>query len=385
MRRLISAEQMLHPDGVLAPGWVVVQGERIAHAGRGTPPSDVSSTDDTIQTQILSPGFVDGHCHGGAGSAFSDVDAVATRHTLRAQRSGGATSVVASVVTAPLDDLRRQVESLADLVESGELAGIHLEGPWLSPHFAGAHAPHLLLEPTPRDIQTLLDAGRGHLTMVTLAPELPGGMDAVRQLSKAGVVVAIGHTDADFDTTRNAADAGASVVTHLFNAMRPVHHRAPGPVVAALNDERLLIELVADGHHVDPTVLALAARSARGGFSLVSDAMAAAQAPPGRYRLGALEVDVGSDGLPRLVGTEQIAGSTLTMDHAVRVMVAAGLPLSSVLAAATSRPAAALGLTDVGRLSAGHRADLVLLSTELEVQGVMRSGEWQPRGERHAG
>ncbi|MGI8947202.1 MAG: N-acetylglucosamine-6-phosphate deacetylase [Ornithinimicrobium sp.] len=382
---LIVGEQMLHADGALAPGWVVVEGDRIARAGRGAQPTGLSSADDAVRAEILSPGFVDGHCHGGSGSAFSDADPGATMQTLRAQRQGGTTSVVASLVTGSLSDLRCQVESLADLVDSGELAGIHLEGPWLSPHFAGAHAPHLLLEPTPHDIQTLLDAGRGHLSMVTLAPELPGGMDAVRQLSEAGVVVAIGHTDADFDTTRRAADAGASMVTHLFNAMRPVHHRAPGPVVAALNDDRLLIELIADGHHVDPEVLALAARSARGGFSLVTDSMAAALAPPGRYRLGELEVEVGSDDLPRLLGSKQIAGSTLTMDRAVRTMTAAALPLSSILAAATLVPAAALGLTEVGRLSSGHRADLVLLSAGLKVQSVMRSGEWQPPVDRHPG
>lgn len=381
---LIVSEQMLHVDGALAPGWVVVEGDRIARAGRGARPTDLSSV-DVVQAEILSPGFVDGHCHGGSGNAFSDADPEATMQMLRAQRQGGTTSVMASLVTGSLSDLRCQVESLADLVDSGELAGIHLEGPWLSPHFAGAHAPHLLLEPTPRDIQTLLDAGRGHLRMVTLAPELPGGMDAVRQLKEAGVVVAIGHTDADFDTTCRAADAGASLVTHLFNAMRSVHHRAPGPVVAALNDDRLLIELIADGHHVDPEVLALAARSARGGFSLVSDAMAAALGPPGRYLLGELEVEVGSDGLPRLLGSEQIAGSTLTMDRAVRTMTAADLPLSSILAAAASAPAAALGLTEVGRLSSGYRADLVLLSAGLEVQSVMRAGEWQPSVDRHPG
>ncbi len=369
---------MLHGDGSLAPGWVLVAGERIARTGRGAPPLDLSSADDAVRAEILSPGFVDGHCHGGSGSAFSDADLVATMQTLRAQRQRGTTSVVASTVTASMSDLRYQVESLADLVDAGELAGIHLEGPWLSPHFAGAHAPHLLLEPTPHDIQTLLDAGRGHLTMVTLAPELSGGMEAVRQLSEAGVIVAIGHTDADLDTTHRAADAGASMVTHLFNAMRPVHHRAPGPVVAALNDDRLLVELIADGHHVDPELLALAARSARGGFSLVSDAMAAALAPPGRYRLGELEVEVGSDQLPRLLGSEQIAGSTLTMDQAVRTMAAVELPLSSILAAATSAPAATLGLSDVGRLSSGHRADLVLLSPGLQVQSVIRAGQWQP-------
>jgi len=375
---LIVAERMLHDDGSLAAGWLVVEGSRIVSVGRGARPADWRSGDEPITAKILSPGFVDGHCHGGSGSAFSDACPDAAMRTLRSQRLGGTTSVVASLVTGSLSDLRRQVDSLADLVDAGEVAGIHLEGPWLSPHFAGAHAPHLLREPTPHDIQGLLEAGRGHLRMVTLAPERPGGLDAVRQLSEAGVVAAIGHTDADFDTTRRAADAGASMVTHLFNAMRPVHHRAPGPAVAALNDERLVIELIADGHHVDREVLALAARSARGGFSLVTDAMAAALAPPGHYRLGELDVEVGSDGLPRLLGTEQIAGSTLTMERAVQTMAAVGLPLEATLAAATSVPAAAFGLTEVGQLTAGRRADLVLLSDGLEVQSVMRAGEWEP-------
>lgn len=378
---LIVAEKMLHADGSLAPGWLVVEGDRIVRTEPGSPPAELLSAGSVIRSERAGPGFIDGHCHGGVGSAFSDADPVGSRRTLLAQRQRGTTSVVASLVTASLIDLARQVEFLADLVDQGELAGIHLEGPWLSPRFAGAHAPHLLLDPTHRDIQSLLEAGRGHLKMVTLAPELPGGLEAVRQLCEAGVVVAIGHTDADLETTLAAADAGATMVTHLFNAMRPLLHREPGPVAAALNDDRLLVELIADGHHVDPEVLALAARSARGGFSLVSDAMAAAQAPPGRYQLGGLEVEVGSDLLPRLLGSKQIAGSTLTMDRAVQLMTTAGSPLESVLTAATSGPADRLGLTDVGRLAPGRRADVVLMSAGLTVQSVMRSGEWISGGQ----
>lgn len=284
--------------------------------------------------------------------------------------------MMASLVTDRLPSLARSVHELAALVEDGLLAGIHLEGPWLSPRHAGAHDPSLLREPTPESVETLVAAAGGHLRMVTVAPELRGGLDAVRRLSAAGVVAAIGHTDATYDDARAALDAGATVGTHLFNAMRGLHHREPGPVTALLEHPDAYVELVADGVHLHPAVLRLAATRKHHLAVLVTDAMAAAGAGDGDYALGALSVQV-RDGVARLAGNGAIAGSTLTMAAAVRLAVqVAGLPIEDVVRAATASPAAMLGLSKVGSLRPGHRADLVVLDADLDVARVLHRGVW---------
>ncbi len=372
---LVAADRMLHRDGTFSAGWVRVEGGVIVATGQGSVPA---GADVERRVEVLSPGFVDMHCHGGAGASFSTTDPEEALRVVEAHRAAGTTSVVASLVTASLADLASQVSALSGLVEDGHLAGIHLEGPWLSPRFAGAHDPGLLRAPEGADVGSLLRAGRGAVRMVTLAPELPGGLDAVRQLAAAGVVVAAGHTDTDGSGLAAAVDAGATVVTHLFNAMRPIHHRDPGPVPVALGDPRVTVELVADGAHVDPAVLELAARSARGGYALVSDASPAALAPDGRYRLGGLWATV-TDGVPRLDGSGAIAGSTLTLARAVRVMAAAGVPLDSALRSATAVPALALSLTTAGTLTEGNPADLVALNGALDVEAVMYHGCWVTR------
>ena len=217
--------------------------------------------------------------------------------------------------------------------------------------------------------------------MVTLAPELDGGIDAVRQIAGAGVVAAIGHTDATYDVAREALDAGARLGTHLFNAMRPLHHRDPGPV-GALLDAPVDVELIADGVHLHPAVLRTVFAAKPGRCLLVTDAMAAAGADDGDYRLGPMAIEV-RDGVARLAdgtGHGSIAGSTLTMDAAVRFAVrTAGLPLLDVVHAASTAPARAWDLTDVGALEAGRRADLVVLDDDLAVVRVMRAGSWLAR------
>jgi N-acetylglucosamine-6-phosphate deacetylase len=270
----------------------------------------------------------------------------------------------------------------------GLLAGVHLEGPWLSPDRSGAHQPGSLVEPAPAAVESLLAAGdpstgsgrRGAVRMVTLAPELPGGVAAVRQIAAAGVVAAIGHTDATYDVARAALDAGATVGTHLFNAMRGLHHREPGPVGALLESAAADVELIADGVHLHPAVLRTAFAAKPGRCVLVTDAMAAAGAEDGDYRLGPMSIEV-REGVARLTdggsGRGAIAGSTLTMDAAVRFAVReAGLPLVDVVHAASTAPARVLGLRDVGALEPGRRADLVVLDEELEVSRVMRAGAW---------
>jgi N-acetylglucosamine-6-phosphate deacetylase len=253
---------------------------------------------------------------------------------------------------------------------------VHLEGPWLSPEHAGAHRANLLQHPDPRDVGRLLDAGEGSVRMVTLAPELPGGLEAVRRLTAAGVIAAIGHTDATYDQARAALDAGATVGTHLFNAMRGLHHREPGPPVALVEHPDAFVELVADGVHLHPAVLRLAMGAKPHHAVLVTDAMAAAAAEEGEYRLGPMAVTV-RDGVARLRDTGAIAGSTLTLAAAVRyAVVVAGLPLTEVVRAATTTPAVMLGLSRVGALRPGYAADLVVLDDDLHVVRVMRRGRW---------
>jgi N-acetylglucosamine-6-phosphate deacetylase len=370
---LLTASRVVTPARVFAPGWLLVEGTRIADVGPGAPPRPAEVE---LPWATVVPGFVDVHAHGGGGASFDTgtEDAVAT--VMQTHRAHGTTSMVASLVSDHPDALSRRVSELSALVDDGLLAGIHLEGPWLSPKHAGAHDPALLSEPKPADVDALVDAADGHLRMVTLAPELAGGLDAIRQLTAAGVVTAIGHTDATYDVARAALDAGATVGTHLFNAMRGLHHREPGPIAALLEHPDAYVELVADGVHLHPAALRLAARAKPHFTVLVSDAMAAAAAADGDYRLGRLTVEV-RGGVARLADGGAIAGSTLTVGAALKYAVqVAGLPLEDAVRAASATPAAMLGLDRVGALRPGFHADAVVLDEQLEVRRVLRRGRW---------
>ena len=370
---LLTAQQVVTPARVHAPGWLDVDGGRVVDGGEGPPPrpADLDLGDST-----LVPGFVDAHVHGGGGASFDAGTDAAVATTVRTHLAAGTTTMMASLVTDTVDALEDRVARLATAVAGGLVAGIHLEGPWLSPEHAGAHDTALLRDPEAADVARLLAAGDGAVRMVTLAPELPGGLDAVRRLTAAGVVVAVGHTDATYDLAREALDAGASVGTHLFNAMRGLHHREPGPPAALLEHPDAFVELIADGVHLHPAVLRLAATAKPHHFLLVTDAMAAAAADDGDYRLGPMAVTV-RDGVARLTGSEMIAGSTLTMAGAVRYAVQeAGLALPDVVRGATTTPATMLGLARVGALRPGFAADLVVLDGDLRVTRVMKSGRW---------
>lgn len=370
---LIAAGRVVTPARTFAPGWVQVEGERIAAVGPGAPPrpADVDLPHGTIV-----PGFVDTHAHGGGGASFDGGDPAEVERAVLAHRSHGTTTLLASLVTDSVEGLIASSVRLGDLVDDGLLAGIHLEGPWLSPRHQGAHDPSLLTTPDDRSVGRLLEATSGHLRMVTLAPELPGAPEAIRRLVSAGVVVAIGHTDATYDQARAALDAGAAVGTHLFNAMRAPHHREPGPVAALLEHPDAYVELIADGVHVHPAMIGLAAAAKPHLTVLVTDAMAAAATGDGDYRLGALEVEV-RDGVARLPGAGAIAGSTATLATTVQYAVRrAGLSLEDAVRGATATPAALHGLTRAGTLRPGVDADLVVLDDDLAVQRVMRHGEW---------
>lgn len=355
-----------------------VQGDRVVGLDAGLPASQ-SEVVDLPEGWLLAPGFVDVHCHGGGGASFSDGgDGI--EQVLATHRAAGTTSSMASTVTESLGDLAARVESLAPFVASGDLLGVHLEGPWLSPDHRGAHDPGLLRAPGLQEVQQLVGAG-DVVRMVTVAPELPGGIEAVRELAGRGIVAAVGHTDATYEQTRAALDAGATAATHLFNAMRPIHHREPGPVTAVLEDQRVWIELIADGVHLAPAVLRSALRIAGERAVLVTDAMAAAGQPDGDYRLGSLAVRV-TEGVARLVDGGAIAGSTLTMAVAVRHAIeAAGVEPAAVLRAATSAPAAMVEADEVGVLRAGALADAVVLDDAWSVRGVLRRGQWVVRPE----
>jgi N-acetylglucosamine-6-phosphate deacetylase len=369
---LVHSVRLVDDGRVTEDAWILFDGGRVA--ARGTGPSRPDA-DELVDGEggCLTPGFVDIHGHGGAGASYDDgPDAIRAARSLH--RAHGTTRAVISLVTASLDDLANRAAMVAELAaEDDTVLGSHLEGPFLDPGHKGAHAEALLRAPDAASVSRLLEAGRGTIRQITLAPELPGAMDAIDRLTREGVVVAVGHTDADAETARRAFDAGASVLTHAFNAMRGIHHRAPGPVVAALRDPRVTLELVADGVHVDLDVVATAFAAAGDRVALVTDAMAAAGSRDGCYELGGLAVTV-TDRVARLVDGGAIAGSTLTQDEALRRVVAAGVDLPVAVAALTRTPARAIGRADLGRLDVGAVADAVLLGAALHVRRVWVAG-----------
>ncbi|MEV0640192.1 N-acetylglucosamine-6-phosphate deacetylase [Streptomyces sp. NPDC050619] len=367
----LSGAHVVLPTGTVKNGQLVIEGTRIT----GTAPENAQVIN--AEGHWLVPGFVDIHNHGGGGSSFSGTaeDAQKAIHT---HRTHGTTTLLASTVTDDMDILVKQAGLLSELAEQGDLAGIHFEGPFISPCRKGAHSEELLRDPDPAEVRKLIDAARGKAKMVTLATELPGGIDSVRLLAEHGVIAAIGHTDATYEQTVAAIDAGATVATHLFNAMPQIGHRAPGPIAALLEDERITVELINDGTHLHPASLQLAFHHAGADrVAFITDAMDAAGFGDGRYVLGPLEVEV-ADGVARLVEGGSIAGSTLTLDRAFqRAVTIDGLPVEDVVAALSANPARLLGMDDtVGSLEPGKDADLVLLDADFALKGVMRRGEW---------
>ncbi|HEY8911879.1 N-acetylglucosamine-6-phosphate deacetylase [Lacisediminihabitans sp.] len=374
MTILFHGARKLDITGQVDDFWMLVQGEGILATGSGKDLPPASETVD-VAGRWMVPGFIDLHGHGGGGHAYDDGPA-AIGGALAAHRAHGTTRTVLSLVANPMAQLRESLGVIADLAESDPLVlGSHLEGPFLATDRRGAHNPEFLLDPSPYRVDELLEASRGTLRQVTIAPELPNALDAIDVLVEAGVVVAVGHTDATFEGTMEAFDRGARLLTHAFNAMPGIHHRAPGPVVAAFGDDRVTIELILDGRHVHPQVAALAFREAPHRVALVTDAMAAAGASDGNYRLGSLNVTV-RDGLAVLSGTSTIAGSTLTQDVALRCAIEnARVSPTDAVAALTATPARVLGLDHrLGRLAPGFTADAVLLDHDWQVGEVWANG-----------
>ncbi|WP_371612670.1 N-acetylglucosamine-6-phosphate deacetylase [Streptomyces clavifer] len=369
---VLAGARVVLPTGTVENGRVIVEGTRIA----GSTPEGARTVD--LSGHWVVPGFVDMHNHGGGGASFATGTAEDVLTGARVHREHGTTTVVASTVTGDMDFLARQAGMLSELVEQGEIAGVHFEGPFIAPCRKGAHSEGLLRHPDPAEVRKLLDAARGTAKMVTLATELPGGIESVRLLAEHGVIAAIGHTDATYEQTVEAIGAGATVATHLFNAMPPIGHRAPGPIAALLEDERITVELINDGTHLHPAALQMAYHHAGAGrVALITDAMDAAGVGDGRYQLGPLAVEV-KEGVARLVEGGSIAGSTLTLDTAFRRAVTVDrIPVDDVVRSISANPARLLGLYDrVGSLDPGKDADLVVLDADFAVRGVMRRGEW---------
>lgn len=368
--KTLAGVRVVLPTRVLMDGWVAVDGGRIVAIGRGAP--ETGQVVDLGGAWLL-PGFVDLHMHGGGGH-----DVTRSRRDMQAavefHRAHGTTRTLVSLVSAPVDELCEQLGWVAELA-STQIVGAHLEGPFLAPIRCGAQNPAHLVEPDVQTLRRLVAAARGHLATMTVAPELPGALDVIAAAVQAGVVAAIGHSNADYAEASAGYQAGATLTTHLFNAMPPLHHRDPGVIGAAL-DSGAACELINDGVHVHPTIAGLVASEPHR-LVLVTDAIDAAGAPAGDYTLGGQDVRV-ADGQARLASTGALAGSTLTMDEALRrAVVDGGLPIEVAAAAASATPARVLRLSaHCGSIAVGLDADFVLLDDDLTVIDVMKAGRW---------
>jgi N-acetylglucosamine-6-phosphate deacetylase len=377
---VISAGAMVLDGQVCRPGWVETSGAQVLACAAGPPQRPA---DSDFPDCVVVPGFIDMHVHGGGGGSYlqaGDIAKAAGFHLAH-----GTTTTLASLVTTSPAELIAGVRALAEAARQGTVAGIHLEGPWLSAARCGAHDHTQMRDPDPAEIDAVLAAGSGTIRMVTLAPERPGSGDAIRRFLDAGVVVAVGHTDATYEQTKHAVALGATVGTHLFNAMPPLHHREPGPALALLQDRRVTVELIADGVHVHPAMMhAVIQAIGPDRVAVITDAIAAAGCDDGAFQLGAVPIDVVS-GVARVRGTSTIAGSTATMDRLFRALTTnaaeLGADSDAALAAAVqmtaATPARALGLKRVGSLRPGYNANLVVLDRDLQVRAVMVGGGWR--------
>lgn len=357
-------------------GWLLIEGKKFTQTGLSTekPPAAKRTVD--LSGRVVTPGFLDLHSHGGGGFHF-EGDEESISSALRVHRLSGTTRSVISLVAAPVAKMCESLTLIKSMAkDDSSILGVHLEGPFLSKNNRGAHSEEFLCEPTPEIIEALLEAGRGTLRQVTIAPELPGSCDAIRRFVEAGVIVAIGHTNATSEETVQALDAGATLLTHAFNAMPGIHHRDPGPIIPILERKEVTIELILDGVHVDPSMARLLFRCAPNRIALVTDAMAAAGAQDGSFKLGSLDVEV-IDGIAREKGSGVLAGSTLTQDQALRnALNLALIDEVSAVRALTSTPAQALGCHHLyGKLTPGFVADAVVLDTKWKVEQVWLSGE----------
>jgi N-acetylglucosamine-6-phosphate deacetylase len=379
---LIAAGQVVtavSPDGpVPFQGFVELTDGVISRVSAGQPPRPA---DVTLADGYLLPGLVDLQVNGYFGIEFQTADAARWAEVASRLPSTGTTSLVPTIITAPVDQLASTLRAAREFVpglpaDGARVLGVHMEGPFISPVRRGAHNPAWITDPTPAAVADLIEAGGGLLRLVTLAPELPAALGAIEQFTDAGVLVSVGHSDALARQVAAAADRGARMVTHLFNAQRPLGHREPGVVGQALTDSRLTSGLIADLHHVAGQVCGLAFRAAPGRIVLVTDAAAPAGMPPGEYQLGGEPVTLPDAlGAPPVRAGGTLAGSALRLDVAVGNAVICGVPLPAAVAAATSVPADLIGRPDLGRLAPGAAADLVWLGPDLRTRATWIGGQ----------
>ena len=382
----IYASRILTPLEEITEGVILVEDGRIAAIGHRdevrVPPgaADYSAAGFTVV-----PGFVDVHIHGAGGHDVMEANARALDRITSTVARFGTTSIVATTVTAPLDETCRSLEGIARYIRSrekprdnpplaAEILGVHLEGPFISKARRGVHPPDAIEKPSTDVLGKFLEASHGLVKILTLAPELPGAIPLIEFAVAAGLVVALGHTDADYEQARTAIRAGARHAVHTYNAMRPFSHRDPGVIGAILTDPEVTAEIIADGVHVaGPAIQVLLGAKGFDTVILVSDGIAATGMPDGNYRLGNFEVTV-TEGVARN-SEGKLAGSTLTLDRALRTVVALGVPLADAVRMATVLPARRLGLAGKkGIIAVGADADLVALTPDLRVAGVMTRG-----------
>lgn len=385
----------------ISDGVVVIDGDKIAWVGPAEQADDQvlggQQLPEPTPGRTIMPGFVDIHCHGGGGASFPNAEtAEVARTAANAHLMEGTTSLVASLVTASPEVLRARTATLRELCEAGELAGIHLEGPFVSHERCGAQDPTYIQEGNPELTAELCEIGGGYVKWMTLAPESANNMGengVAHTLIKNHALPSWGHTDTDALTMRAAlaesyqqiaeeADpiSDRPLVTHLFNGMRPIHHRTPGPVlecIAAARHGKAVVELIGDAIHLNPaTVRAVYQLVGRENMVFVTDAMEAAGMPDGMYELGSQKVVV-KDRVARLAEGESIAGGTARILDIIRVAIHNGIPLTDAVYMGSAGPAKVLARTDIGALEAGRRADMVITDDgdELAVSLVMRAGE----------
>jgi N-acetylglucosamine-6-phosphate deacetylase len=339
--------------------------------------SDIS-TDQGIKPNLMAktviPGFVDIHCHGGNGSHFFDQESESAANSARFHLHHGTTSVIASFIAAPISELKQQISVLVKKLPLLNIVGIHLEGPYLSEIFCGAHNPEFLSDPSVEEIKSLLEIGGGWIKMITIAPELQGALESISYLNSVEVIAAIGHSDADDLITKNSIDAGAKLVTHFFSAMRPIHHRIGGMTLTTLFDERIHLELILDNVHIATNAIAIPLHFAPDRIIGITDALSVAGQPDGDYTLGTTEVEL-RNSIAKIKGKDLLAGSTLTMDRSFRSAVTKlGLDPIQAVNAFSTRPAALLKLKNVGDIKIGMDADLLLMDNEYNLEKVIFKG-----------
>ena len=362
---IISAATVLIDQELQKEVWLEIEDGVIRSINSGTSPEY-----DLRYEGILIPGFVDIHCHGGGGKYFASLADSEISQVISTHRAGGTVAGLASLVTEPIPNLISQIKRLVPFAERGEIAGIHLEGPYLSHARCGAHDPNLLRTPTIAEVETLLDAGQGFIKMITIAPELDGAIEVIEYLAKSGVIAAIGHSQSDAATAQAAIDRGASVVTHFNNAMPKVVD-GPGTMSSAVITElRASLELILDGEHVETQVVRGIFEAAPNRIVMVTDAMSAAGSTDGTYQIASLEVNV-KDGIARLTSNGSLAGSTLTMakafSHALNEI---GISITEAVHAASTLPALILGRSDLGEIAVGKSGFLNHLSKNGEITPI---------------